>query len=100
MMRIVFAATKIAKSTSTTATISAAMVPPWSVRHERGGAPDLYDLDALPGLDDLVVVVRSGRPDLALEPDRAGVLVVGDALEHHTQPSGHGRRARAQRGCT
>src|SRR5215213_7276070 len=46
-----------------------------------GGASDLEHLDGLAGLDDEVLVVRRGRPDLAGQLDST-VLERGDLLGH------------------
>ncbi len=70
-----------------------------SVHHEGGGAPDLDDLDALAGLDHLVLVVAARGPHLAaLDPHAADALVVGDPLEHHRAAPDERRRAGADRG--
>src|SRR5687767_9750725 len=47
-----------------------------------GGAPDLEHLDGLAGLDDDVLVVRRGGPDLPRQLDPA-VVEGGDLLGHH-----------------
>src|SRR4051812_16171773 len=79
MIRIVFAATNSAKKTMTAATISPAIAAP-SFRNQRRGALDLHDLHLRALLDDLVLEIGPGRPDLSLEADRAAVAV--DRLDH------------------
>src|SRR3954454_24067215 len=64
-------------------TIRPAVMRSLSFAHERGRAPDLEDVDARPGLDDLVVVVGARGPDLAVELHAADALGVGDPLDHH-----------------
>src|SRR5262245_33306213 len=53
-----------------------------SIAHERRGAPDLEHLYTGARLKGLVVVVRARRPDLAVQPDAADALGVGDPLHH------------------
>ena len=66
-------------------------------RDERRGAPDLDHVDALAGLDDVVLVVGARGPDLALDADAADALVVGDALDDHRRAPDQRRGAGAQR---
>src|SRR3954452_1235339 len=79
MMRIVFAATMSAKMTTTAAMIRPATGTPL-FGNQRRGALDLHDVHLPADLDDLVLVIGPGGPDLVLEPDRAAVA--GDRLEH------------------
>src|ERR1017187_5048579 len=91
MMRIVFAASASATTTSTATTINPTT---WdsSLRHdERRGAPNLDHFDVLPGGDHLLLVERARGPHLAADLHRADALVVRDALEHE-------RRLADQRG--
>src|SRR3954447_26332390 len=77
------AATMNTNRARTIKAIRPAVMDSLSFAHERGCAPDLEDVHARPRLDDLVVVVRAGGPDLAVELDAADALGVGDALGHH-----------------
>src|SRR3954469_21224174 len=84
MIRTVRPATNSANRTSTAITISAATGRPFPLfAHERGRAPDLDDLHALAGLDDVVLVIGARGPHLAIDLDDADALVVGDPLETH-----------------
>src|SRR5690349_2011973 len=97
MTRIERAATSSANTTTTAITITATIAAS-SMHHERGRAPYLDNLDALAGLDHLVVVEAARRPHLAaVDPHAADALVVGDALEHHRRPAHERGRARADR---
>src|SRR3954469_14552513 len=98
MIRTVRAATNSANSTRTTTTMSAATGRPSLFAHERGRAPDLDDLDALAGLDDVVLVVGPRRPHLAVDLHAANAFIVGDALEHHPRAPDQRRGAGAHLG--
>src|SRR5690242_2117682 len=82
MMRTVRAARNSTKTATTMSTMRpACMASSLGSCHERGGAPDLHDVDAATRLEGLVLVVGPGRPDLALQPHGPHVVVVRDALE-------------------
>src|SRR3954454_6320419 len=70
-------------SARTIRTIKPAVIRSPSLGHERGGAPDLEHVDPRPRLDDFVVVIGPGGPDLAVELDAADPFGVGDALDDH-----------------
>ena len=72
MIRTVCAATNSAKSDEHDQRRSARLPSgylPHGLGHERGGAPDLDDVDAGAGLDGRVLVVGARGPDLAVELD-------------------------------
>src|SRR3954470_1855208 len=48
-------------------TMPPAVIPTSSFRDERRGAVDLQDFDAVARLDDLVLVIGAGAPDLAAD---------------------------------
>src|SRR3954449_7490091 len=98
MIRTVRAATNSANTTSTIKTITAAIGGSFLLAHERGRAPDLDDLHALAGLDDLVLVVGPRGPHLAVDLDDADALVVGDPLEHDARAADQRRGTRAHLG--
>src|SRR5436305_12942598 len=81
---------------TTRITMAAVMRSP-SFAHERGRAPDLEHLHARPRLERLVLVVRAGGPDLAVEAHAADPLGVGDALDDGGVLPHQGRGARLQR---
>src|SRR3954454_3407037 len=62
--------------------------------HERRGAPDLDHVHPLALLDHLILVVRPGRPHLALELDAA--LALREALDDRGGAADQRRRPRAQ----
>src|SRR3954468_5977204 len=95
MIRTVRAATNSANTTSTIKTITAAIGGSFLLAHERGRAPDLDDLPALAGLDDLVLVVGPRGPHLAVDLDDADALVVGDPLQHEARAADQGGGARS-----
>src|SRR3954471_16599109 len=106
MMRIVFAARKMAKRTRTAATMAAAMLGRSLFGDERGRALDVDDGDATaggdevvlvepPGEEGLVCVERPGGPYLAVQAHRAAGLVVADVLDDHGGASDERRRAGA-----
>src|SRR4051812_49918247 len=81
MIRTVRDATYRANSTSTIATMAAATAAPPLLAHERRRALDLDDLDALAGVDDVVLIVGPCGPHLAVDLDDADPFVVGDPLQ-------------------
>src|SRR3954453_2682214 len=78
--RTVFAARNTANTNSTASTIRPTIGSSLLLGHERRRAADLHDVPPRAGVDDLVVVVASRRPDLAVEPHAADALVVRDPL--------------------
>src|SRR4051812_24572448 len=62
-------------------TTSPAVMLSLSLAHERGGAPDLEHVHMGSGLDDFVVVVGAGGPDLAPQLHASLALGVGDPLD-------------------
>src|SRR5215470_6850373 len=95
MIRTVFAATKMAKRTSTSATINPT-IPASSIAYQRCRALDLHDVHTRARLDDVVLVVRARGPHLALDAHLAHAVVVDDALGDDPRAPDEGRRPGAQ----
>src|SRR6201999_693545 len=74
------AATMNTNRARTIRTIRPAVMRSPSFAHERCRAPYLEHLHARPRLERLVLVVRAGGPDLAVQAHAADPLGIGDAL--------------------
>src|SRR5881392_1179416 len=95
MIRTVLAATNSANRISTAATIKP-IIPASSVVDERRGAPDLHHVHARPRLEHLVLIVGARGPDLAVDADLAGGLVVDNPLGDDPRAADERGRARPQ----
>src|SRR3546814_4828703 len=83
MMRIVRAATNSRNRTTTAATIAGTMVQRSPLRgYDRGDSAYLDYFHLRARIEDEFVLLRTGGPNLAADPDCADALVIDDLVDH------------------